>query len=377
MVTRKKKTDPRDARRSLLQNRLIEAKVDALLITNPVDIRYLTGFIGDDSWALVPARGKASLILTDGRFEEQVRHEAPGVKARIRKKGLTEELAKVVRSRGYEKIGLQPGYVSLAMRQALVKQLGASGIKPVQDGLLELRAKKDAGEVKAIKQALAIQQQAFTELLTVMKPGMTENEVAAELEYRMRRLGADGPSFPTIVAADANAALPHAIPGKRKLKHGGLVLIDWGAKWGGYCSDMTRVVGLGGMSRKMREVYQVVLEAQLAGIEAIGPGVALSEVDDAARRVIVKAGYGKQFNHSLGHGLGLDIHEEPRLAKRVSGHLEAGQVVTVEPGVYLPGVGGVRIEDDVLVTGNSGGGGGGGGGLVLSDLPKGLESAII
>ncbi len=368
-VKRKLKTDARHARRAALQARLREAAVEALLITNPVDIRYLTGFIGDDSWAVVPAKGRGVVILTDMRFEEQVRHEAPGIRAMIRRKGLAEELAKLVKQRGYERVGVQPGHVTLALRKQLVKHVGAKAVKPIEDGLLQQRASKDADEVRCIRKAIDIQQRAYRELLGFVKPGVSEAAAAAFLEYRMRSLGADGPSFPTIMAADANAALPHAIPGRAKFRKGGLLLIDWGAKFGGYCGDLTRVIAFGSMKRTMRAVYQVVLEAQLAGIEAIKPGVELAEVDATARRVIKRAGYGKQFGHSLGHGLGLDIHEQPTLAARSKGVLEEGQVVTVEPGVYLPGIGGVRIEDDVLVTAK--------GGRVLSDLPKALESAII
>ena len=204
----------------------------------------------------------------------------------------------------------------------------------------------------------------------MLKPGQHEAELAAFLEYRVRALGADGVSFPTIVAADANAALPHAIPGRRKLKAGSSVLIDWGARFGGYCSDMTRVVALGKMKPKVREIYQIVLDAQLAAIDAIKPGVRQVDVDRVARDVIDQAGYGEQFGHGLGHGLGLDIHEAPRLSPLAGdGVLQPGHVVTVEPGIYLPGQGGVRIEDDVLVTER--------GHRVLTDLPKTLESAII
>jgi len=369
MPTAKRKSNIRTTRVRELQARLRGHAVDALLVTNAVDIRYLTGFIGDDSSALIPAKGSAILILSDTRFEEQIQREAPGVRAVMRKKGLPEELATVVKKRGYAKIAIQPEYVTVATRKALVKHLGGPAVKVVADGLLQQRAVKDAGEVASIRKAVAIQQQAFKALCRKIRPGMTENQACALLEYEMRKLGSDGPSFPSIVAADANAALPHAIPGSARIKAGGIVLIDWGAKVNGYCSDMTRVIALGKMKPKLREIYQVCLDAQLAGIAAIKPGVALADVDAAARDVIKKAGYGKQFGHSLGHGIGLDIHEQPTLSAKSKGVLEAGQVVTVEPGIYLPGVGGVRIEDDVLVTAR--------GHKVLCDLPKTLESAII
>jgi len=352
-----------------LQKRLRPTGASALLVTNPRDIRYLTGFVGDDSWALIPMRGAKATILSDFRFEEQIRNEAPHAVAIMRKKSLAQELAILVSKIKAKKIAVQPDYATLSMRKTLAKHLGAKRILAIDEGLLKQRAVKDADEVKAIRKALSIQQQAFRETCDFIKPGLSEYEVAAFLEYRMRALGADGVSFPSIVAADANASLPHAVPGKKKIKAGGVVLIDWGAKWGGYCSDLTRVVAVGKMKPKMREIYQVVMDAQVAAMDAITPGKRLSDIDAVARGVIDKAGYGERFGHSLGHGIGLDIHEQPVLAAKAKGVLEPGQVVTVEPGIYLPGVGGVRIEDDVLVTPR--------GRKVLSDLPKSLESAII
>ena len=352
-----------------LQRRLKASGASALLVTNPKDIRYLTGFIGDDSWALIPQSGKKVYILSDFRFEEQIEKESPHAHVVMRSKGLAEELEALTKKLEVKKVAVQSEYLTLSLHKALVKQLGSKRIKTIKDDLLVQRAVKDASEVRAIRKALSIQQQAFRETCEFIKPGQSEFEVAAYLEYRMRALGADGVSFPSIVAADANASLPHAVPGKKKIKAGGIVLIDWGAKWGGYCSDLTRVVGIGKMKPKMCEIYQIVLDAQMAAIEAIKPGKKLSEIDAVARGVIDKAGYGDRFGHSLGHGLGLDIHEQPVLAARAKGVLKPGQVVTVEPGIYLPGVGGVRIEDDVLVTPR--------GHKVLSDLPKSLESAII
>ncbi|MEX0654915.1 MAG: aminopeptidase P family protein [Phycisphaeraceae bacterium] len=354
---------------AVLRKRLRDADVDALLVTNPRDIRYLTCFVGDDSWALISQRSSQATILSDFRFDEQIAREAPHAKVILRKKSLTDELAALLDRTKADRIGLQPGHVTLAMRKAIVKKLGAKRVVAFDDKLLEQRAVKSADEVKAIRKALRIQQQAFRETCAFMEPGQSEQEVAAYLEYRMRVLGADGVSFPTIVAADANASLPHAVPGSKKLRRNGTVLIDWGAKWNGYCSDLTRVVALERMSAKVQAIYQIVLDAQLAAIDAIAPGKPLKAIDAVARKVITDAGYGDRFGHSLGHGIGLDIHEQPTLSPRSEGVLEPGQVVTVEPGIYLPGVGGVRIEDDVLVTAR--------GATVLSDLPKSLESAII
>ena len=342
---------------------------DALLLTNPQDIRYLTGFIGDDSWALVPIRSSVVTILSDNRFEEQIQKEAPQAKAVMRTKSLADSLKDLLDKLKLEKVILQPAYTTLETRKAIAKKIGSRNIIEHDDKLIQQRAIKTPDEIKQIQKALVIQQCAFNQTIAEIKPGMTEYEITAILEYRMRSLGADGTSFPSIVAADANASLPHAIPGKTKVKDGGIVLIDWGARYNGYCSDLTRVIALGKMKPKIREIYQITLDAQEAAIAAIKPGMRLCDIDNVARDIITKAGYGKEFGHSLGHGLGLDIHEEPRLAASMKAELQEGQVVTVEPGIYLPGIGGVRIEDDILVTSN--------GHKVLSDLPKTLESAII
>lgn len=362
-------TPPFATRVANLRERLGDAGVDALLLTNPRDTRYLTGFVGDDSWTLVPLRTGRATIISDSRFEEQIQREAPTARAIMRDGTLSEALAKYTRKARIKRVGLQPDYVTLRQHKAIAKALGPARVKPVADGLIDQRAIKDSTEVALIKKAVAVQQEAFRRVTREIRPGDSEQAIAAKLDYTMRLLGADGPSFNTIVAADANASLPHAIPGAAKAKNHGAILIDWGARWGGYCSDMTRVVALGRMPAKVREIYKVVLDAQLAAIAAIAPGKKLRDIDKIARDIITKAGYGKAFGHGLGHGIGLDIHEQPSLSWRTEDVLRVGQIVTVEPGIYLPGIGGVRIEDDILVTPT--------GHDVLCDLPKDLESAIM
>ena len=361
--------DPLRLRLRSLRQQLRNEDVSALLVTNPVDIRYLTGFIGDDSWALVTAGRGRIYILSDFRFQEQIAREAPQVTAILRQRSLADELPRLCRRLRIKKIAISRDHVTLATRKALVKRLGASSLGDLDDPLIGQRSCKDAGEVRAIGKALAIQQKAFQETCQFIRPGMTEIQVCAYLEYRMRSLGADGSSFPTIVAVDANASLPHAVPGRRKIKVGSMVLIDWGARWQGYCSDLTRVVSCGRMKPKLRELYSIVLDAQRAAIDTIAAGKRLKDIDLVARGIITRAGYGEWFGHGLGHGIGLDIHEQPVLARRANGELKPGHVVTVEPGIYLPGLGGIRIEDDVLVTER--------GHKVLSDLPKSLESTMI
>ena len=352
-----------------LQGRLSQWRADALLITNPNDIRYLTGFDGDDSWALLRRRAVTVHVLSDFRFEQQISRAAPHVRAVMRKRSLGEALAKLTRRLSVERVALQSDHVTLAQRKALVRHLGAGRLTAVDAGLYRQRAVKGPEEVAAIRRALKIQEQAYRRTLPYIRPGRTEVQIAAQLEYQMRRLGADGASFPTVVAIGAHASLPHAIPGAKKVRPGALVLIDWGARVDGYCSDLTRTIAVGHMSAKLGRIYALVLEAQQAAIDAIRPGKTLAEIDQVAREVIVRAGYGPRFGHSLGHGIGLDIHEQPVLSRRSEGVLEPGHVVTVEPGIYLPGRLGVRIEDDVLVTNH--------GRRVLSTLPTTLEQALI
>lgn len=350
-----------------LRRRLADDKLDALLLSCPMDVRYATGFPGEDSWAVVLPQ--SVVILSDRRFEEELSH-LRYCRVKIRSKtSLSEELGKVVKQARVKRLGLQAEHVTLSQRAAIARQVGAKRLKPVGGWLLEQRAIKDDHEVALLRKAVRIQEQAFEALKRQIKPGLTESHVAGLLEFEMRQRGAAGPSFPLIVGAGANGSIPHYMPGNVKLKNNSTVLIDFGALYEGYHSDMTRVLALGRMPRKLAEVYKIVEESQRAGIEAIGPGVSLKDVDAAARKVIVKAGYGKQFSHSLGHGIGLQIHEEPRLSSKAKGELKPGHVVTVEPGIYLPGIGGVRLEDDILVTAR--------GRQNLCTLPTDIGSAMI
>ncbi|MCX5660114.1 MAG: Xaa-Pro peptidase family protein [Planctomycetota bacterium] len=290
------------ARVKALQGRMKKLKADALLVTNPRDIRYLTGFIGDDSWALVPTRGGKVTVLSDFRFEEQIAREAPHVAVRMRKTSLGDELAELRQKLHLKRINVQPDYMTLAQHDALADKVGKKRLRGKPDGLIRQRAVKDAAEITAIRKSLVIQQEAFQRIIHRLKPGPSESAVAAELEMEMRMLGADGTSFPSIVAFGANACLPHAIPGQRRAKAGEVLLFDWGSRYHGYCSDLTRVVAIGKMSSQMREVYSVVLEAQMAAIAAIAPGKRLKDIDKVARDIIAKAGYGDRFGHGLGHG---------------------------------------------------------------------------
>lgn len=348
-----------------LRRKIREAGCDALLVNNPSDIRYLSGFHGEDSWALIASR--AAVVISDFRFREELERLPAPFRSRLRTSTIYEEIGREVAERNLGAVALQAEHVTLEARRRLAKAIGASRLKPRADLLAGLRAVKDESEIALIRKAVRLQEQALTETLERVDPGAREMDIAAELEHRMKRLGAEGVAFPTIVASGSVASRPHYRPGKRKVADGRALLIDWGARVDGYCGDMTRTFSFGRWSKRLREVYEVVREAQQAALETIRAGRRCREIDGAARDAIKQAGYGEAFGHGLGHGLGLDVHEDPRLSWRSDEVLRAGMVVTVEPGVYLPGVGGVRIEDDVVVTDR--------GCRNLSSLPKDLDWA--
>lgn len=359
--------DHLSARLKSLRRRIDAASVDALLVTNPTDVRYLTDFPGDDSWAVVSPR--AVTLISDSRFDEQINQACPYVKKVIRSGPIVDALADAVGGMKIQSLGIQADHLTVQTHAKLADKLGANRLKSTDGWLLAQRAVKDATELRSIRRAIALHEQAYMQTMDQIRPGMSENEVATLLEYNMRWIGGEGPSFSTIVAIGPNAALPHHVPGRTRVKPNIPILIDSGTKANGYGSDLTRVIALGGMSQKLIDVYKVVLEAQQAAIEAIRPGAKLKDVDAVARQIIDDAGYGDYFGHGLGHGIGLAIHEQPTLSPRSDGELAENNVVTVEPGVYLPGIGGVRIEDDVLVTAR--------GRRKLTTLPNDLDSAII
>lgn len=345
-----KSADVHTARRKRLGAAIAELGLDGLIISSARDIRYLTPFIGDDSTGIVRPNGSMTVVC-DFRYEEDLAVLPPNkVDVVLRKGEMGDAVIGVVRDMKLAIIGIQAEHTTVATRAALAKGIGAKKLKDTRGVLYGLRIVKDAVEVKAIRRAASIQQAAMEALLATVKPGQTELAVAAQLEWEMKVRGSEGPAFGVIVAAGANGSKPHSTPGKAKVAAGKPLLIDWGATVDGYRSDMTRTFAIGRWNRKIREIYGIVLEAKNAATAAIRPGVRCIDVDAVARGIIERAGYGDRFGHGLGHGIGLDIHEGPRLSKTSRETLREGMIVTVEPGIYLPGVGGVRIEDDVLVT---------------------------
>ncbi len=333
-----------------------EAEVNAVLVTHLPDVRYLTGFTGSSAAVLVGA-GEA-ILFTDGRYTEQAKAEIEGadvaVKVETVEKAPGIAACELAVTRGLGSVGFDGGYTTVDAAERLKAAL-TGGELVARSGLVaRLREVKDEVEQDRMRDAAEMGCRLFDQVLEEIHPGATEMEVALALEFMARMAGAEGMSFETIVAGGERSALPHGRATNKKLPKRGFVTLDFGVVLGGYCSDMTRTVHLGKAKKDEFAVYEAVLDAQLAGIAAVRAGVTGSEVDAAARVVLEAAGYGEFFPHGTGHGVGLEIHEAPRLGKKREGveetTLKAGMIVTIEPGVYLPGRFGVRIEDTVLVT---------------------------
>jgi Xaa-Pro aminopeptidase len=332
-----------------LRGALHSAGADSLLETHLPNIYYLCGFSGDSAALLVD--GTSATLFTDGRFTIQAREETRGIRVHIHKGPLIEAVGKHLRSRRRGRISVSPSRLTLAAWKVLRKEAGSHLKWIAADGLVEnLRAVKDASEIERIREAARLGSEVMEEAIRLIRPGVTELDVAAEIGYRMRRKGASGESFEAIVAAGFRSALPHARPTSRQIGKNELVVLDLGAILRRYCSDLTRTVFVGKAPARVRQWYQAVLEAQAAGLEAVKSGASCGAVDLATRNVLQRKGLGRYFVHSTGHGIGLEIHEDPRIARDQKRPLETGNVVTLEPGVYVEGVGGIRIEDDALVT---------------------------
>ncbi len=326
------------------------AEIDCLVVMRPENRVYLSGFTGSSGWLAITA--EAAYLLTDFRYTEQAGAEAPDFTIVRHGRLIADTLREILARAKVTRVGFEADYTTFQTATGLREKLDFAELIPTTGLVERLRLIKDAAEVRRLRQAVRIGDAAFAHILGVLRPGLTETEVALELEFFMRRQGASGNSFDPIVASGPRASLPHAQPTGRVLGAGEGVKMDFGCVYEGYCSDLTRTVFLGSVSDKQKEIYDIVLQAQLAALAAIKPGVTGAEVDAVARNLIAESGYGDNFGHGLGHGVGLYIHEDPRLSPGYEGRLEPGMVVTVEPGIYLPGWGGVRIEDMVLVNEN-------------------------
>jgi Xaa-Pro aminopeptidase len=321
---------------------------DSFLVSSLHNIRYLTGFTGSNAALLLGADGEARLF-TDPRYTLQAGQQVDCAVS-IAKGPLSKAVLKAVGKARYRRLAIEHDHMTLAQFESFRKDLPERTETLPVSGLVEkLRMVKDAGELDTIRRSVLLNSEALEAALSHLKPGMTETDLAAEIDYRSRLLGADGPSFDTIVASGERSALPHAHPGNT-LIGSGILLIDMGAFFQAYASDMTRMVHIGKPTKAYKNAYKAVLEAELAAIDAVRPGVKADKVDKAARKVLKAHGLDKAFTHSTGHGLGLEIHERPRLGRKDPTLLETGMAITIEPGVYLEGWGGIRIEDTVVVT---------------------------
>lgn len=342
--------EPQVARQAALIRHLVEANLDGLLVTSLPNIRYLTGFTGSNALFLLTPR--ESLFLTDFRYATQVAEEVGGdARIRIESNSLWTGLWNHLAERpGTAAFGFESAHLIHRDFQRLLEDGARWTWRPTADMVEGLRARKEPGEVEKIRLAGVIATSALERTLPEIRPGMSETEVAGVLEHHLRNAGSDGFPFGTIVASGPRTALPHARAGTRPIARGDFVLLDFGAVYLGYCADVTRTVVMGGASERQREVYDAVKAASERARAMVAPGMTGQQADAIARDVLAARGFGEAFGHGLGHGLGIEVHEAPRLSRTAEGKLPHGSVVTIEPGVYLPGFGGVRIEDDVHLT---------------------------
>lgn len=349
------------ARLERLMKKISDEQVDAVLIYKPENVYYFSGFNGD-STILFVSKNFCKLI-TDGRYTEQAESQAKNFEVVKQTEGLFSKLAEEIKNSAVKVIGFEGNFFTFDEHANLKEKIAGVELKSVE--LNSLRQIKDAAEISCIRQACAIADKAFTELLKFIKAGLREFEVAAELEYLMRKFGSERAAFDTIVASGVRGSLPHGRASDKVIEDGELVTIDFGAVYNGYHSDITRTICVGKPSTRQREIYNAVLSAQVYGLEIIKAGLSGKAIDEKVREHLKNLGYGEYFVHGLGHSLGLEIHEEPRLSPRSKCEsLEVNMLVTDEPGVYIPDFGGVRIEDTVLVTAD--------GAEILTKSPKNL-----
>jgi Xaa-Pro aminopeptidase len=335
-------------RRRALQSQLVEHRLQSLVIMQPASWYYLTGFTGE-AGVLVVSRRETTLI-TDGRFMAQARQETSGVRIIQQGLSLATSVGQFLKSAGYRRVGFDESQVTVGQLRAWRNAAGRRVRWVAAAGHVErLRRRKEAVEIAQMRRAAILAGQVLDGVLKLLKPGVRELEIAAEIEYEMRQRGASGPAFETIVAFGERSAYPHARPTAKRLRKNELVVLDLGAILAHYCSDITRTVVMGRASGRIRQWHKAVQEAQAAAIAVVSAGVTCGEVDAAARQVLAGHRLDRYFVHSTGHGLGLEVHEDPRVAKGQNHILEPGNVITIEPGVYVPGAGGIRIEDDIAV----------------------------
>lgn len=341
-------TSPFRARQDRLRALMETRCTPAILVTHLPNVRYLTGFSGSAGVALIGPQ--VACLWVDPRYTLQAQQQAEGVEVIEQKDGILKGAAAWLQKHRVREVGFEASNLTFAQYEQIGKETGRRlGLKPAGDLIEELRVVKDRGEIEAVRAAGRVTAEVFADTLSYVRPGVKEQELSAEIEYRMRKKGAEGAAFETIVASGPRSAFPHARPSPKALQECELVIFDMGAILGGYAADMTRTVYLGEPTRRVRSLYSAVLNAQQGAVQSVHDSTPAGAIDSAARRILGKHRLARYFTHSTGHGVGLEIHERPRLGKGETTRLRSGSVITVEPGVYLEGFGGIRIEDTVLV----------------------------
>ncbi|MDA3973416.1 Xaa-Pro peptidase family protein [Enterococcus thailandicus] len=330
-----------------LRKKMQEENLDSFLVTSPYNLRYLTNFTGTTGLAVITL--DKAFFITDFRYTEQAANQAQGFEIIKNVGPIFDEVADLVKRENLNALAFEETTVSFLEYSVLEEIINAELI-PVSGMIEELREVKDEEEIAIIEKACSIADMAYDHILKMIRPGMTEIEVANQVDFYMRSLGATSVSFDTIVASGLRSAMPHGVASDKVIEQGDLITLDFGCYYQGYVSDMTRTFAIGDPGEKLKEIYQIVLDAQLAVLEAAKPGLTGIQLDAVARDYITKYGYGEAFGHSTGHGIGLEIHEGPNVSSRAEKQFVPGNVITDEPGIYLPGIGGVRIEDDLLIT---------------------------
>ncbi len=342
-----------------LRKKMQEENLDSFLVTSPYNLRYLTNFTGTTGLAVITL--EKAFFITDFRYTEQATAQAQGFEIIKNVGPIFDEVANLVSKEELHSLAFEETTVSF-LEYSVLEEIIDAELVPVSQMIEELREVKDEEEIAIIEKACHIADMAYDHILKMIHPGMTEIEVANQLDFYMRSLGASGVSFDTIVASGLRSAMPHGVASKKIIEQGDLITLDFGCYYEGYVSDMPRTFAIGDPGEKLKEIYQIVLEAQLAVLEVAKPGVTGKQLDAVARDYITKHGYGEAFGHSTGHGIGLEIHEGPNVSVRAEKQFVPGNIITDEPGIYLPGIGGVRIEDDLLITSD--------GNRVLTHSPK-------
>lgn len=327
---------------------LTKKGLDGALVTKRENYMYLSGFTGTSAFLIITQ--EHAVLLTDFRYVEQAAAQAPLFKIEKYQGNIISALNEVIKSQGIEKLGFEEGNVTFEKYNEFVTKLGIRKFIPLESAIEKLRAFKDQFELEVIKKAVKIADDAFTHILPYIKPGVTEIEIAAEMEYYMKKAGAISASFETIIASGLRSSMPHGVASDKKIEQGDSITLDFGAYYQHYCSDITRTVFLGQPKEEMKKIYNIVLEAQLKASEGAAAGLFGKDIDLIARDIIYKNGFEKNFGHGLGHSVGLEIHESPRFSPSEDAKIENGMVITVEPGIYVSGLGGVRIEDCILIN---------------------------